>query len=127
MMKFGPTLRTQITDTLGLSASIGFAGAYTGTRYTAYESFEVAPMPGVLLETKDAESGTTTVSSTKSKMLTGYFADLSLDWDVNDRFGLFGGVTAQQLDSYQQRLGERTAEIDLGQAVGMRGGVTIRF
>jgi hypothetical protein len=36
-------------------------------------------------------------------------------------------VTAQQLDSYEQKLGDRTADIDLGSAVGIRGGVTVRF
>lgn len=127
LMKFGPTLRAQISERIGLSASIGLAGAYAGTRYTAYESFEVAAMPGVDIETLDTETGDTTLSSTKAKFLTGYYADLNLDFDVNDRFGMFGGVTAQQLDSYEQKLGERTANIDLGSAVGIRGGVTIRF
>ncbi len=127
LIKLGPTLRTQITEHFGLSASVGFAGAYAGTRYTAYESFQVAAMPGVDIETTDTATGQNTLSSTASRFLTGYYADLNLDWDMNDRFGLFGGVTAQQLDSYRQRLGDRTADVDLGSAVGLRGGVTIRF
>ncbi|MDQ5980185.1 MAG: hypothetical protein QG602_3160 [Verrucomicrobiota bacterium] len=127
MLKFGPTLRTQISEHFAISASVGLAGAYAGTRYTAYESFQVAAMPNTDIETVDEETGSSTLSSTATKLLTGYYADLNLDWDMNDRFGLFGGVTAQQLDSYEQKLGGRTADIDLGSAVGVRGGVTVRF
>lgn len=127
LVKVGPTLRTQITDRLGLTASVGFAGAYAGTRYSVSETFNVAELPGVDLETQDAETGSNIISSTKTKFLTGYYADLNLEWDTNGTLGLFGGVTAQQLDSYDQTLGERTAKIDLGSAVGVRGGVSIRF
>ncbi len=127
MFKFGPTLRSQITESIGISASVGLAGAYAGTRYTAYESFQVAAMPNTDIATIDTETGESTLSSTATKFLKGYYADLNIDWDMNDRFGLFGGVTAQQLDSYEQKLGDRTADIDLGSAVGIRGGVTVRF
>lgn len=127
MVKVGPTLRTRITDRLGVSASIGFAGAYAGTRYTAAESFTVAELPSQPVETMDPETGVNIIGSTKTKFLTGYYADLNVEWDTNGTFGLFGGVTAQQLDSYDQTLAERTATIDLGSAVGVRGGVSIRF
>jgi len=127
MIKFGPTLRTQLTDRLGLTASIGFAGAYAGTRYSANEVFTAPALPDVEIETHDSETGDTTISSTKSEFLTGYYADLNLEWDANETFGLFGGVTAQQLDAYEQKLGDRAARIDLGSAVGVRGGVTLRF
>lgn len=127
LVKVGPTLRTRITDRLGVTASIGFAGAYAGTRYSAAESFIVTELPSQPVETTDPETGVNIISSTKAKFLTGYYADLNLEWDTNGTFGLFGGVTAQQLDSYDQSLADRTAKIDLGSAVGVRGGVTIRF
>lgn len=127
MLKLGPTLHTQITERLGLTASAGLAGAYAGTRYTAYESFTVASLPDVTLETTDSETGDTTLSSTATKFMTGYYADLNLEWTANESFGLFGGVTAQQLGDYEQKLGDRLAKIDLGSTVGIRGGVSIRF
>jgi hypothetical protein len=127
MFKLGPTIRTQITERLGLSASAGLASAYAGTRYSAHESFKLVNYPGVEVETLDAETGDTTVASSKTKFMTGYYADLTLEWDANESFGLFGGVTAQQLSDYEQKLGDRTARIDLGSAVGLRGGVSIRF
>lgn len=127
LVKVGPTLRTQITERLGVTASIGFAGAYAGTRYSATESFIVPELPAGPIKTVDAESGADTVTSTKVKFLTGYYADLNVEWDTNGTLGLFGGVTAQQLDSYDQSLAGRTAKIDLGSAVGVRGGVSVRF
>lgn len=119
MFRFGPSLRTRITDRLGLTASIGLAGAYAGTRYTAFESFSVAALPDISIETDEA--------STATKFLTGYFADLSLEWAANEVLGVFGGVTAQQLSDYEQKLGDRSAKIDLGSTVGLRGGISIRF
>lgn len=121
MVKFGPTLRTQITERFGLTASAGFAGAYAGTRYTVFETFTIPSMSDLAITVDDPEG------DTMSEFLTGYYADLTLDWLANERTGLFGGVTAQQFDSYDQTLGGRTARIDLGSTVGVRGGVSIRF
>ncbi len=121
MFRLGPSLRTQITDRLGLTASVGLAGAYAGTRYSAYESFYNPDVGGELIATADP------VSSTASKFIKGYFADLNLEWTANETLGLFGGVTAQQLSDYEQKLGDRSAKIDLGNAVGIRGGISIKF
>jgi hypothetical protein len=41
--------------------------------------------------------------------------------------GIFGGFSAQQLSDYEQKLGDRRAKIDIGNSVGIRGGVSIRF
>jgi hypothetical protein len=127
LVKLGPSIRTQITDRLGLTASAGLAGGYAGTRYTASESFSVDSMPDTLIELTDMDTGATTIGSTATKFLTGYFADLNLEWAASETVGLFGGVTAQQLSDYDQKLGDRVAKIDLGSAVGIRGGVSIRF
>ena len=121
MVKVGPTVRTQLTERFSLTASAGFAGAYAGTRYTAFEAFSIPSMGDLEIKSEDP------VGSTKTRFLSGYYADLTLDFAANDRTGLFGGLTAQQFDDYSQTLSGRTAKIDLGQAVGIRGGVSIRF
>ncbi len=119
MLKLGPSVRTQLTDRLGLTASVGLAGAYAGTRYSAYEAYTLTDLPGITLDT--------TESSTATKFVKGYFADLNLEWTANETLGLFGGVTAQQLSDYEQKLGDRSAKIDLGSSVGVRGGISIKF
>ncbi|MBL9215254.1 MAG: hypothetical protein JNG83_07250 [Opitutaceae bacterium] len=119
MMRVGPALRAQLTERLGLNASLGVAGAYSGTKYTAVETFDVPNVTDAVV--------TTTEESSASKFLSGYYADVNVEWSANERTGLFGGVSAQQFGDYQQTVAGRTALIDLGSAVGIRGGITIKF
>jgi hypothetical protein len=127
MVKIGPSVRTQITNRLGVNASLGLAGGYAGTRYSASESFSVATLPDVVFALFNSSDATDVISSTTTKFLAGYYADLNLEWAANETVGLFGGVTAQKLSTYEQKLGDRTAKIDLGSTVGIRGGVSVRF
>ncbi len=127
MVKLGPSVRTQITNRLGVNASLGVAGAYAGTRYSASESFSVASLPGLVFAVSDPADGSDVISSTTAKFLTGYYAEMNLEWATNEALALFGGVTAQKLSTYEQKLGDRIAKIDLGSTVGIRGGVSIRF
>ncbi len=142
MVKIGPSFHSQFTDRLEMSGSAGFAGAYVGTTYTATENFTVA---GILDYTKgtdstDADGNTVTTyplktdlgvsdpqSSTATKFVMGYYADLTLEWAANENTGIFGGFTAQQLSDYTQKVADRTARIDLGSTVGVRGGISIKF
>jgi len=122
MVRLGPTIRTQLTSRLGLSASLGVAGAYTGTTYSVTETFRVPDLEGITI---GATRGTEHTSETK--LLSGYYADLNLEWIATERTGLFGGFTAQKFDGFDQSVGSRTARIDLGSSVGLRGGVSIKF
>ncbi|SDS54524.1 hypothetical protein [Opitutus sp. GAS368] len=122
MLRLGPSLRTQLTPRLGLSASLGLAGAYAGTTYSVTETFQVPDVPTVTVG-----SVVGTEQTTESKFLGGYYADLNLDWMANEHTGLFGGFTAQRFGGYDQAVGSRTARIDLGSSVGLRGGISIRF
>lgn len=118
LIRLGPSVRTQITSRLGLSASAGIAGAYTGSRYIVTETILLEEIPDPV---------TITEEDSETKFLSGFYADLSLDWILNERTGLFGGVAMQQLDDYDQSVRGRTAKIDMGSALGFRGGINIRF
>ena len=120
LVKVGPSVHAQLTERLGLGASVGVAGAYSGTRYTATETFAVPDM-NTSISTADPEV------STANNFLGGYYADLTVDFAANDTTGLFAGITAQGFGDYTQTLGTRTARIDLGSTVGLRGGISIRF
>jgi len=121
LMRIGPSVRAQLTQRLGLSASLGVAGAYSGSTYSVIETFVAPDSNGVVISTPDPEKSST------SEFLTGYYADLNLDWAVSERTGFFGGLSAQQLGDYDQVLNGRTAHIDLGNSVGVRGGISIKF
>lgn len=118
MLRLGPTVRAQINDRFGLSASIGVAGAYSGSRYSVVEQIDI---PDV------SEPITAIEESTANEFLPGFYADVNLEWMANNRTGLFGGVSVQQFGDYDQSVGGRTAKIDLGNAVGLRGGISIKF
>jgi hypothetical protein len=122
MVRLGPTIHTQLSARLGLSASLGVAGAYTGTTYSVTETFRVPDLEGITI---GATRGIEQTSETK--FLSGYYADLNLEWIATERTGLFGGFTAQKFDGFDQSVGSRTARIDLGSSVGLRGGVSIKF
>lgn len=118
LLRLGPSIRAQLSSRIGLNASAGVAGAYTGSRYTAVETIQ---LPDVV------DPVTVTDESTETKFLSGFYADVNLDWMLNERTGLFGGVSMQQLGDYDQSVRGRTAKIDMGSAVGFRGGINIKF
>ena len=120
MVKVGPSLRGQLTERLGFNASLGVAGAYAGTRYSVVETFTV-PDVGRTATTPETEF------SDATKFLSGFYADLNLEWAANEVTGLFAGLTAQKFGDYNQSVGGRTAHVDLGSTVGLRGGISIRF
>jgi hypothetical protein len=127
MVRLGPTFRTQLSPRFGLNASVGYAGAFAGTTYTVMETFEVPELDGVLVGANAGENFDGIEQTSETKFLSGYYADVNLEWAATERTGLFGGFTAQKFDGYDQMVGSRTARIDLGNSVGLRGGVTIRF
>lgn len=122
MFKVGPSFHAQFNDSFGVSGSVGFAGGYAGTQFSVTEAF-VVPEIGVGQE----PGGGGIDSSTATEFLTGYYADLTFEWAANQSTGLFGGITAQQLSAYDQKVADRIAHVDLGTAIGIRGGVSIRF
>jgi hypothetical protein len=81
----------------------------------------------LVLSTTDPTDGSNIVSTTTAKFVRGYYADVNLEWSTNDTLGLFTGFTTQKLSSYDQKLGDRVAKVDLGSSVGIRGGVSIKF
>lgn len=127
MVRVGPTVRTQLTPRIGVIASAGYAGAYAGTTYSVRETFQVPDLEGVLVGALVGPDANGIEKTSATRFLSGYFADLNLEWAATERTGLFGGFTAQRFDGYDQMVGSRTARIDLGESVGVRGGVSIKF
>lgn len=117
--KVGPQVTAMVTRSLGLTAGIGVSGSLVGTTYTTEESFSVEGVEQPIL--------TGVESSTKSKFLSGYYANLDAIWAVNGRTGFFAGLSYEKSGEYTQRVSNRTAKIDLGSTAGVRGGLNIKF
>jgi hypothetical protein len=116
--RVGPLIKLPITERLKLSLSAGAALAYIGTRYTVEEAVELTDVSTEL--TAGAESN-------RSVLLPAYYADANAEYWMTERSGLFLGASFQKSGSYDQTVGNRTAQIDLGSSYGVQSGITLRF
>jgi hypothetical protein len=107
-----------VTPTIGISASVGLSGAYSGTTYSVIESFTVANIVNPVLYIN---------SSDKSIFLPGYYAYIDANWSLNERSGVFAGVSYESYGSYDQKVDGHTAKIDLGSTINVHGGLNIKF
>jgi hypothetical protein len=119
--RVGPTVWIPITTRLRASMSVGAALVYSGTSYTVTQTFE----PALGAEISD------TNSSEAYKLLPGYYADATLQYDLTERAGFYAGAVFQSAGSYTQNVDTEnshyTTKIDLGNQNGVRAGMSIRF
>ncbi|MBI5768841.1 MAG: hypothetical protein HZA93_13670 [Verrucomicrobia bacterium] len=117
----GPTVFFPITTRLRANFSLGAALVYAGSTYTVTQSF--APDTGV--EISDISENST------SKLLPGYYADATLQFELTERTGFYAGAVFQSTGAYTQNVNTTAAQyssrIDLANQSGMRAGMTIRF
>jgi hypothetical protein len=117
----GPTLWIPITTRLRASFSVGAALIYSGTSYTVTQTFE----PALGAEISD------TSSSEAYKLLPGYYADATVQFDLTERAGFYAGAVFQSAGSYTQNVDTENAnystKIDLANQNGVRAGLSIRF
>jgi hypothetical protein len=117
----GPTLWIPITTRLRASVSVGAALVYAGTTYTVTETLEPEVGPAIS-ETEFAED---------YKLLPGYYADASLQFDLTERTGFYAGAIYQSSGDYTQVVENATTsystKIDLAGLSGFRAGMTVRF
>lgn len=117
----GPEFSFPITSRLKAEISFGPALVYAGTNYSVTETFT-------------PETGTDIVQTENSsayKLLPGYYADASLQFDLTDKAGFFAGAVYQSAGTYTQDLNTTTAhyvtKVDLSNQNGLRAGMSVRF
>jgi hypothetical protein len=117
----GPTVWVPITTRLRASISVGAALVYSGTSYTVTQTFE----PALGAEISD------TSFSDAYKLLPGYYADATVQYDLTERAGFYAGAVFQSAGSYTQNIDTANAhystKIDLSNQNGVRAGLSIRF
>jgi hypothetical protein len=117
----GPTVWIPITTRLRASFSIGAALVYSGTNYTVTQTFE----PALGAEISD------TSTNDAYKLLPGYYADATVQFDLTERTGFYAGALFQSAGSYTQTIDTTNAhystKIDLANQNGVRAGLSIRF
>ena len=117
----GPTVFVPFTTRFRATLSLGAAVAYAGSTYSVVQAFS----PDTGAEISDTSTNTT------SRLLPGYFADASLQFDLTERAGFYAGAVFQSTGAYTQNVNttasQYSSRIDLANQSGMRAGMTIRF
>ena len=100
---------------------MGAALVYSGTSYTVTQTFE-PELGGEISDTNSSEA---------YKLLPGYYADATLQYDLTERAGFYAGAVFQSAGSYTQNVETENShyatKIDLGNQNGVRAGMSIRF
>lgn len=117
----GPEVSIAFTSKLHVDFSCGPVLVYSGSNYTVSQT--LVPEIGAditLVETSSA-----------NKLLPGYYADATLQYDLTDKSGFFAGAVFQSAAGYTQHVDNDyihyQAKIDLANQSGVRAGMSIRF
>jgi hypothetical protein len=117
----GPTVTLPVTSRLKATVSVGAAMVYSGTSYTVTQTF--TPASGADIAD--------TSSSNVYKLLPGYYADATVQFDLTERTGFYAGAILQSAGSYTQNVDTANAhystKIDLSNQSGIRAGMSYRF
>jgi hypothetical protein len=94
---------------------------YSGTSYTVTQTLDT-PLGADVVDTS---------TNTSNKILPGYFADATIQFDVTERAGFYAGAVFQSAGNYTQSLDTANShyatKIDLSNQSGFRAGMSIRF
>jgi hypothetical protein len=118
MLRVGPTARFELSKKWTISASIGVAGAFAGTRFIADEFILLDDVSGPIRVQEESE---------EKRIVPGYYGDINIERWITVRTGFYLGYGYEKLGDYTQHLGARSAQIDLGTSSGFRFGVITRF
>jgi hypothetical protein len=125
--RLGPSLTYMFTEKLKATVSVGVALIYAGTSYLVEQTY-VPDTADPIVSSAHEEEG---------KLLTGYYFDATLQYDITERAGLYAGVvyeaggsyteTAVLNDIYTGSHATYKTLIDLSHLQGFRMGMTFRF
>ena len=128
----GPSVAIPLGKRWKLNASIGAVLVYAGSEFSAEEILTPVFSDGV-------QGAPVDVLYTKSntRLLPGYYADLSIQYNLTDTAGFYAGGVLQSSGSYKQSvssgvnaagvLDEYTTKIDMSNLNGLRAGMTVKF
>lgn len=119
----GPTVWMPITNRFRASVSVAATMIYAGTNYTVFQAFRPESGDDVF----ENVTGDTT------KVLPGYYADATLQFDVTPRTGFYAGAILQGAGDFEQSMTSPTSgsnfstKVEFGHQRGFRAGMTIKF
>jgi hypothetical protein len=117
----GPTVWLPISNRFRISVGAGAALIYAGANYSILQLYQ----PETGNEITDA------VGSDSSRLIPGYYADATLQFDLTPRTGFYAGAIFQYSGDYEQTVNTPTAsyssKVEFGRQHGFHAGMTIKF
>ena len=120
----GPAFMIPFGAHFKLTLSAGLAIVYAGSQYSVEE----------ILTPEFGDTVDDIYTKDNSHLLPGYFADLTLQYNITDTAGLYMGAVYQSAGSYKQEVSSGTGssdvyttKIDLSNQQGLRAGMTVKF
>ena len=118
----GPSLVYAFNDHLKASLSVGPALIYAGSMYNVTEVFTPASGDPII----------DTLSNTTAKLVPAYYADATVQYDLNETTGFYFGGVYQNGGSYMQtasstNAGTYSTRVDFSNQNGFRGGLSFKF
>lgn len=118
-MRFGPELRGHLTERIAFTLGAGVMGAFVGSDFSVVEFLD--------LNFPTLSSVGFAGTDSASELLVGYYAEVSLEYWITQRTGLFFGAVLESMDDFVQNFAGRTAGVTLSDATLIRFGVIHRF
>jgi hypothetical protein len=118
LFRAGPVIRFPFLKKWSVSAGVGLAGAYVGTKFR-FDEYIILPDVNDLIRFRG--------ESSEKAFVTGYYADVNIERWFTIRTGVFAGYSYEKLGDFSQSVGRRQADVDLGSGTGFRFGIMTRF
>jgi len=104
-LNLGPTLSFDFTEKLRLTASIGGTIAWIDSEFTYHdESFAQG-------------------HGAEQEWLFGAYAEADLQYQMGERWGIFGGVAHTRLEDFDQQVDGRSAQLQFDDSYSVRAGI----
>jgi hypothetical protein len=119
----GPTVWMPITNRFRASVSVAATLIYVGTNFAVLQTFH--PESG--------DDMSEIIGGDSTKMIPGYYADATLQFDVTARTGFYAGAIIQGSGDYDQTItsplsgSTYSTKVEFGRQHGFRAGMSIKF
>lgn len=118
-IRLGPEIRGHLTENIAFTLGAGVMGAFVGSEFSAVELLDLDTPTTTTIGFRGTDSIT--------EILVGYYAEVSIEYWITQRTGLFLGAVLESMDDFVQNFAGRTASVTLSDATLVRFGVIHRF
>jgi len=141
LFRLGPMIRVPIGKHFSAAVSIGYIGAWVGSKIRFAETLEIPNITSKAVALPDPANpiiynpntqqyqynNVTDIAKNNQKFLSGAYVDANFEWWLTTRTGFYAGVTYEKLSKYKQGVYGREATVNMTNGLGVRFGIMTRF